>query len=419
MQSFTEAMSNDEKPASTTSTFPGDNRPRSLARVTFASRTPRSRAPTLRSVWRVVVVGAGIGGLCAARAVALAGLEPKVLERSPAGTTVGAGLLLWPNAVHALDALGHGRAVRAIAVPVRRTVLRDGAGRSLSEMDVEALGRRAGAPMLVVERPALQAVLGEGVAVLFDAAVTAVDERGVMLASGERIDSDAVIGADGIGSVARRHVCPSAQPLDSGYTVIRGIAEHDIGRGESFEAWGRGELVGGAALPAGRSFWFYEAPSARIDGKDPPAAVGTERWPAPIPAQLAATPPEGVLVNRILRLGVLPTWTRGRVALLGDAIHAMEPNLGQGAAQAIEDASALLIALGAGGELSGSLAAYAGARRARARMLQRESSRYARLALSTHTGLRDLMMRVSPEPLRRRAMERLMRRHAPRWPAAA
>ncbi len=87
---------------------------------------------------------AGIGGLCAARAVSLAGHEPVVLERSPTGTAIGAGLLLWPNAVHALDALGHGVAVRAVAAPARRTVFRAAAGRLLSEVDVEALACRRG-----------------------------------------------------------------------------------------------------------------------------------------------------------------------------------------------------------------------------------------------------------------------------------
>jgi 2-polyprenyl-6-methoxyphenol hydroxylase-like FAD-dependent oxidoreductase len=360
-----------------------------------------------------VIVGAGIGGLCAARAVTLAGHEPVVLERSPTGTAIGAGLLLWPNAVHALDALGHGVAVRAVAATARRTVFRAAAGRTLSEVDVEALGRRAGAPMLLVERPALQEVLAEGLTVRCGVEVTGVDVRGVTLEGGERVDGDAVIGADGIGSVVREHVCPGARPLDTGYTVIRGIAEHDIGRGEAFEAWGSGEIVGGAALPAGRSYWFYEAPSALIDGQEPLAAVGTERWPAPMPAQLAATAPESVLVNRILRLGALPAWTRGTVALLGDAAHAMEPNLGQGAAQTIEDAEALLLALRAGDKLSDALGAYVAARRSRARMFQRESSRFARLALSTHTGPRDLLMRLTPEVVRRLAMGRLLLRHAP------
>jgi 2-polyprenyl-6-methoxyphenol hydroxylase-like FAD-dependent oxidoreductase len=368
---------------------------------------------------RIVIVGAGIGGLCAARSVARAGHEPIVLERSPAGAAVGAGLVLWPNAVHALDALGYGRAVRAVAALPRRAVFRDAGGRPLSEVDLEAVGRDAGAPILVVERPPLQAVLAEGVEVRHGVTVSGVEERGVTLADGGRVEGDAVIGADGIGSIVREHVCPDSRPLDTGYTVVRGIAAHEIGSGEVFETWGRGELIGGAGLPGGRSYWFFEAPSAVIDERDPLGAAGAERWPAPTPAQISATQPDGVLVSRILRLSPLPAWTRGTVALLGDAAHAMEPNLGQGAAQAIEDAEALYVALRGGGELSSALSAYAAARRRRARMFQRQSSRLARLALSTHTRPRDLIMRLTPEGLRRRLTQRLLRRHAPRRPAAA
>lgn len=367
---------------------------------------------------KIVIVGAGIGGLCAARAAGLAGHESVVLERSPAGVQTGAGLLLWPNAVHALDALGHGRAVRAVAEPARRTVFRDGKGRTLSQLDIELMARRAGAPMLLIERTALHEVLADGIAVRRGATVSAADGRGVTLADGERINGDAVIGADGIGSVVREYVCPGARSLDSGYTVVRGVSDHEIPRGEAFEAWGRGELVGGAALPAGRSYWFYEARSAVIDGKDPLAVVGAGRWPAPIPAQIAATSAERVLVNRIMRLSVLPTWVRGTAAVLGDAAHAMEPSLGQGAAQAIEDAEALLVALRMTDEISGALASYAAARRPRAQMLQQQSSRFARLALSRHSGPRDLMMSLSPQAARLRMMERLMHRHAPRRPEA-
>ena len=363
---------------------------------------------------QIVIVGAGIGGLCAARAVALVGHEPVVLERSPAGRTVGAGLVLWPNAVHALDALGLGAAVRKVGAPARRAVFRDDSGRPLAELDVEAVARRAGAPMLAVERPALHGVLGDGVPVCWDADVTAADERGVILAGGGRVDGDAVIGADGVGSAVREHVCPGHRPADTGHTVIRGIADCEIGAGEAFEAWGAGELVGGVALRGGRSYWFYEAPSERVEGRDPLAAVGGDRWPAPIGAQLAATSPESLLVNRIVRLRPLPAWTRGTVALLGDAAHAMEPNLGQGAAQTIEDAEALLVALRAGGDLAPALAGYAAARRRRAGMFQHQSSRFARFALSTFTGPRNLLMRAGPEPLRRRGLERLLRRHAPR-----
>jgi 2-polyprenyl-6-methoxyphenol hydroxylase-like FAD-dependent oxidoreductase len=196
-------------------------------------------------VQRIVIVGAGIGGLCAARAVALAGHEPVVLERSPAGTAIGAGLLLWPDAVHALDALGQGSAVRAVAAPALHTVFRDAAGRTLSEVNVEMLGSRAGAPMWSLSDRDLHELLAEGSTVRYDVAVSAADDRGVTLADGEQVDGDAVIGTDGIGSVVREHVCPGARPLDSGYTVIRGIAAHDIGRGEAFEAWAAARSLAG------------------------------------------------------------------------------------------------------------------------------------------------------------------------------
>ncbi len=361
-------------------------------------------------------MGAGIGGLCAARAVALAGHEPVVLERAERGTAVGAGLVLWPNAMRALAALERDRAVLSIGAPAERGIFRGADGRKLSELDLGALGRRAGAPVLVAERPALHEALGEGVEIRYGAAVEAVDANGVSLAGGERLAGDAVIGADGIGSVAREFVCPDARPIDTGFTVLRGIAAHEIGAGEASESWGRGELFGAAALPAGRTYWFYEAPTELIGGREGPAAVGlidAERWPPPAAAVLAATDPKAVLVNPILRLPVLERWTREAVALLGDAAHAMEPNLGQGAAQAIEDAGALLGALRAEPDPRAALAAYEEARRPRARMFQRESSRMARLALSERAGPRDLLMRLVPDALRARAIDRILHRYAP------
>ena len=119
-----------------------------------------------------------------------------------------------------------------------------------------------------------------------------------------------------------------------------------------------------------------------------------------------------MLINRIVRLNPLPAWTRGRVTLLGDAAHAMEPNLGQGAAQAVEDAQALLVALRGSEVPADVLSAYAATRRRRAHMFQRQSSRFARLALSTRSGPRDLMLRLTPEAVRRRATQVLLRRHA-------
>jgi 2-polyprenyl-6-methoxyphenol hydroxylase-like FAD-dependent oxidoreductase len=221
-----------------------------------------------------------------------------------------------------------------------------------------------------------------------------------------------VIGADGVNSVVRNHVCPGERAIDTGYTVIRGISDHELEAGYAFETWGRGELAGGVALPGGRSYWFYEAPTKSIDRASPLRALGAGSWPAPTGEQVAQTPPGTVLVHRILRLRPLAAWTRGTVALLGDAAHAMEPNLGQGAAQTVEDAEAMLAALKTGADLPRALAAYAAERRRRAEFLQRESTRAARTALSTLSGPRDVFARLVPEIVQRAMLERLLRRHA-------
>jgi 2-polyprenyl-6-methoxyphenol hydroxylase-like FAD-dependent oxidoreductase len=166
--------------------------------------------------------------------------------------------------------------------------------------------------------------------------------------------------------------------------------------------------VGATALRSGRTYWFFEAPTDRFDGAEPLAVVNGRRWPEPWPSIVAATSPEGVLVHAIRTVRPLTAWHRGRVAVLGDAAHAMEPNLAQGAAQAIEDAAALLTALETHQDLPEALSVYAGARRDRATMMQRESGRMARLALNRHTRARDLLLRVTPQPVRARMIKRLL-----------
>ncbi len=350
----------------------------------------------------IAIVGAGIGGLAAAHAVRNVGHEAVVLERAACPTAVGAGLVLWPNAVRALDELGLGEQVRAVAAVATETRLLDATGRVLSRIDAAQIGRRAGAPMLLVERPPLHAALAAGLDI----------RTGVHVTDPDAINADGLIGADGINSTLR--ACRFAAsprdtlPLETGKTAIRAVAPYDIGAGTAFEAWGAGELCGVAGLPDGRTYWFYETDTARIDPADPLAAVRARHWPDPLPDVIAATDPQDLLVHPVRTLPKLKTWARGTTALLGDAAHAMAPNLGQGAAQAIEDAAALQRALGDHEDIATAFAAYAQARRPRATMIQRESARMARLALSRRTELRNAAMRAVPDVLRSRAVARLV-----------
>ena len=355
----------------------------------------------------IAVIGAGIGGLCAARAIQLAGYRPRLIERNPE-TAVGAALALWPNAILALDRLGCGDTVRDAGMPVRRVLISSSSGARLSELDVDAVARRAGAQMVLIERRLLHELVAAGLEEPRLATVSEVEDQRVKLEGGESISAAAVIGADGVGSVARRYVNREATVEDAGYTAIRGIADHALGDGLACEAWGSNELIGAAALPDSRTYWFYEAPSTHIDPADPLAAVRRTRWPEPWPEIVSSTDADGLLVHAIRTVTPLRSWTRGHVTVLGDAAHAMEPNLGQGAAQAIEDAAALLAALRAHDDLGAALRAYANARQSRATMVQRESARAAGLALSRHTLARNLLVRAVPDVVRSMMIGRLL-----------
>ena len=355
----------------------------------------------------VVIVGAGIGGLCAARAVRLAGHRPLLIERNEQ-VAIGAALGLWPNAVRGLDRLGCADAVRGRAMAGRRMLIRAADGRLLSEIDVQAIARSAGAPTVLIERPALHRLLAEGLEPPRIATVAGVDDSGVTLAGGDHVAAVATIGADGLHSAIRRHVAPESAVVDVGYTVVRGIGEHALADGLVCEAWGNDELIGAAALRDGRTYWFYEARTARVNSEDPLTAVHGDSWPVPWPEIVAATDRDAVLVHAIRTVTPLRSWHRGRVAVLGDAAHAMEPNLGQGAAQAIEDAVALLDALRAHDDLPQALSAYAAARRGRAARIQRESARMARLALTRHERARNLLLRATPDVVRTLIVRRLI-----------
>jgi 2-polyprenyl-6-methoxyphenol hydroxylase-like FAD-dependent oxidoreductase len=296
---------------------------------------------------RAVVVGAGLGGLASAVALARRGWGVTVLERRDPPRAVGAGIALWPNALRALDALGLGEQARAAGTVEIVGGVRTASGRWLVRLGSSDLRHRQGDGIVVLARPDLHALLlaaappvRAGVAVHRiepgDAATPAV----VHDDAGGRHEAELVVAADGLHSVVRDAFWPAATVRDTGQTAFRLVADHALEAGG--ESWGRGEYVGLGPLPGGRTYLYAVVPTAEVPAGDP-AAWLRERfagWHDPIPEVLDAV--DGpVLVHRLADLRPPTAWHRGRVALLGDAAHAMTPNLGQGAAQAFLDAVAL------------------------------------------------------------------------------
>ncbi|MFE7173344.1 FAD-dependent monooxygenase [Streptomyces sp. NPDC057616] len=339
---------------------------------------------------RVVVIGGGIGGLTAAVALHRRGRRVTVLERADSLEPVGAGISLAPNALRALDVIGLGDEIRELAAWQGDGGLRTPGGRWLSRSGADAAAERFGGPLVLLHRATLVAALAARLpddAVRTAAGATLVDagDAGrparVRTPDGEW-EADLVVAADGIHSAVRRTLFPKHPgPVYSGFTTWRVVVRVPDAEFAPHETWGRGRLWGTQPLKDGRVYAYAAAlVPAGAHAPDDEKAELLRRfgdWHDPIPAVLAATRPEGVLRHDVHHLAEpLPAFHRGRVALLGDAAHAMPPMLGQGGNQAVEDAIVLA-------HHDGDLAAYTADRLPRTTAVVRQSVRAARLNLMT------------------------------------
>lgn len=325
-----------------------------------------------------VVVGAGIGGVTAALALQQTGWQVTLLERSATTGEIGAGLAVWPPAATVLERLGV-QGVRRGPAPVSLS-MRLANGRTI--MKIADLGDKA--PVMIHRAQLHDRItdrFGSAITLRTGFTVTGVESGSAgasVQGEGESIGGDLVVAADGLRSTIRHTLHPRHRgPLYAGYTSYRGISDHVTD--SSGETWGRGRRFGCAPMVDGRTYWFGGA--TQPEGLVEDLAVvqaGYAGWHDPIPAIVGST---AELIQRdIYDLALpLPSFASGRVALLGDAAHAMTPNLGRGANSAIEDAAALAAHLTSAGSIADALLAYDAERRPVTTRLVRAARRVGQL----------------------------------------
>ncbi len=340
----------------------------------------------------ITIIGAGIGGLAAALALAQRGARVRLLEQAAEIAEVGAGLQISPNGVRVLEALGLGDVARARSSRTQTIWLRDGpTGRSVLELDLETLAPDAS--FLLFHRADLQGLLLEaaleaGVEVQTGSKLVSVtpgeDATGIELADGRREDVNFLVAADGLNSALRSVLNMPAKPFFTGQVAWRALVPA-TGREEAevavYMGPGRhmvtyplrdGQFVNLVAIEERKNWveegWFHRDDVANLRtafaGFCPDAQAILER------------------VNEVYLWGlhrheVALEWHRGRSALLGDAAHPTLPFMAQGAVMALEDAWALADSLAAMGLQDGP-ALYQARRRSRTERVVEAANKNAR-----------------------------------------
>jgi 2-polyprenyl-6-methoxyphenol hydroxylase-like FAD-dependent oxidoreductase len=365
---------------------------------------------------RIVVVGGGIGGLSAAIALRRAGNEVVLLERAPRIDQVGAGITLFANAMRALDRLGVREAVAAQGAAAKRSAILTWDGRELTRVPPDLLEGT-----IALHRADLQAELaaaGGGVRLGVEVAVVEQHDDGVVAVGvdGSEERGELLVGADGLSSVVRRAIA-DAPVRYAGYTAWRGVSPVPVESGRLTESWGVGERFGLVDIGRARTYWFAtkNAPAGAPDEPQGRKAEIVRRfsgWHEPIAEIADATDEDAILRNDVYFLEPLPRWRAGRLVLVGDAAHATTPGVGQGAAQAIEDAVVLADRLAHSDSVGDALAEYEASRRPRAELVLRMSRRVdksAQLASPLGCRFRNALVRRLPERAQRRQLEPLVR----------
>ena len=346
---------------------------------------------------RIGIVGAGIGGLSAALALARAGARPRVFEQAPELGEVGAGISLSPNAVKGLWYLGLAEPLDAQAdEPPIQCTRHFKTGAELIRIDRADTPERYGAPYLQMHRADLHALLQDALTGQVPGAVQlgcrlagireSADEVSLRFADGSDWSGDVVIAADGLRSPTREIHFGESRPAFTGYVAWRGLVP-----GEKLAAL---EMPPGSSVFAAPARLFVHYPVRHGALRNYVAFARTREWteenwrqPADV-SQLIELfgdfHPEvaGILEHTpagschkwgLFARPPVPRWTTDRVALLGDAAHPMLPWFGQGAACAIEDAVVLCRALVEASAPGEALRRYESARHARVDEIYEES----------------------------------------------
>lgn len=367
---------------------------------------------------KVAIIGGGIGGLTTALALLKNNLDVTIYESASEIKSVGAGIIMANNAMQVFDKLGIRQKIEKAGHKISTITITDPQLKTLSDVQLDTFERKYGVYNTAIHRADLQMILAEEIGfenIKLSKRLSKIEKgNGYQLTfeDGSFVNTDVVIGADGIKSVVRQQVFNIGKLRSSKQKCWRGVSEFDWTakyNHQAVEAWGKGKRFGFVRINDQKVYWYAVINENLVKNPNHLAELFADFNPE-VPRMISETPKEKIFVNDIIDLEPIYQWQKDRVCLIGDAAHATTPNMGQGACQAIEDAYILGKLLGEGKSIDEVFRQYEQLRMKKAHYIVNMSSTIGKVSHYENglaVWLRNTLLKATPGSANEKQMEKV------------
>ncbi|WP_074407893.1 FAD-dependent monooxygenase [Aquimarina megaterium] len=367
------------------------------------------------------IIGAGIGGLTTAIALQQKGIRTRIFEQAEHIKPVGAGIILANNAMQVYEKLGlrkvieeHGNYISAMNITKANL-------NPISKIDLSFFEKKHKVKNIAIHRGTLQQILinelkSNDVNLNYRLKKIKPNDNGYLLTfeNGKQIESATLIGADGLKSVVRQHLFPDTIIRNAKQICWRGVTDFKLPntyKNELNEAWGKTDRFGFVKIAEHKVYW-YALKSFKNDKNEfsvHDIEKYFDKYNSVIKSIISSTKKEEINTAEISDLKPTNFWYKEKVCLIGDAAHAMTPNMGQGACQAIEDAYILSECLHKY-EVDQAFATFQKLRLPKAHQVVKASwmlGKIAHLSNPILIGIRNQLMSMTPSSFNRKQSEHI------------
>ena len=373
----------------------------------------------MRELDTLSIIGGGIGGLMTALCLDKLGVDYKLYERAHTLKEIGAGIWLSPNALQVIEWINPKllEEIRESGNTFDRILIADHKLKPISDSDQQFVREQFGYTTMAIHRGKLQKILYSYAIqenIILDKTFEKYSRNSdnsysIKFHGGSTISTKSIIGADGIHSTVRKQLFPASKIRYVGQTCWRGVANFEIqGRLASigFTLWGKKLQFGISKIANGKTYWFAVKRS-KPNGKDDKAILKnqlTEMFSAFYPfvnELIKNTPIEKIIRGDLCDLELLDSWHKDSICLIGDAAHSMTPDLGQGGAQAVEDAYYLSYFIKSSEKIENAFEKFFTYRKAKVEKLVTQSRITSKIAITNRfmEKIRNFLLKHTPKKI--------------------